>query len=198
MLFFASAVPVVIATMAAYQDAGEPIVRDKEKGVWKRYLVTPVSNWDLVIGDVISGTAKAIVASTLAYAITVILIGPSYIGAIGIINGFFIILISVIGWVGFSVLVASRMKYNTYYSLGMLMNLLIFATSGMFYPIEGLPIWFRVLSYVNPLTYTVEAFRGMMLRGLTILDLGTNFFFLLLFSVAMILAGVLSLRRRIE
>jgi len=128
-------------------------------------------------------------ASTIAYIVSVVLIGYDYIGRVSVLNGFFIVLISVVGWVGFSVLVASRLKYNSYYSLGVIMNLLIFATSGMFYPIEGLPVWFRALSYVNPLTYTVEALRAMMLRRLTILDLGTSFLFLLLFSAVMILAG---------
>ena len=104
--FFASAVPASIATMAAYQATGMPIVQDKEKGVWKRYVVTPVSNWDLVVGDVIGGTVKTMVSSTLAYAITVILIDYNYIGAESVLNGFFLILISVVGWVGTSILIA--------------------------------------------------------------------------------------------
>ncbi len=198
IMFFASAVPVILASMSAYQEAGEPIVRDKEKEVWKRYIVTPVSNWDLVIGDVLSGTVRSLIACAIAYIVAVLIVGYNYVGLASFLSGFLVVFISVVGWVGFSVLVASRLKYNSYYSLGVLLNLVVFATSGMFYPVQGLPIWFRVLAYANPLTYTVDALRGIMLRRLTILDLGMNLVILLVFSAVMILVGVLSLRRHIE
>lgn len=196
--FFASAVPAMIAFQGAYQGAGISIVHDKEKGVWERYLVTPISNWGFMLGTVASSTVKAMISSLLAYTIATFIIGPSYVGPYNFLNGLLLLAISVVGWVGLSITIATRLSYNSYFTIGMLSNILILATSGMLYPVQGLPLWLKIIAYINPLTYSVEAFRGIMLRQLPISYLGWNFLFLLIFSLALIGIGVISLSRRIK
>jgi ABC-2 type transport system permease protein len=42
------------------------------------------------------------------------------------------------------------------------MNLALFPLlffSGAFFPVDGLPAWMKVLAYVNPLTYAVDALQ---------------------------------------
>lgn len=135
--FFASAVPAMVAFQGAYQGAGMSIVQDKEKGVWQRYIVTPISNWGFMLGTLASSTVKALVSSVLAYTIAALIIGSNYIGPYYFLNGLLLLAISVIGWVGFSITIATRLSYNSYFTIGMLSNILIFATSGMLYPVQG-------------------------------------------------------------
>ena len=41
----------------------------------------------------------------------------------------------------------------------------IFFASNAIYPVAMMPAWMQVVARVNPLTYQVDALRGLMLAG---------------------------------
>ena len=41
----------------------------------------------------------------------------------------------------------------------------LFFASNAIYPISIMPGWLQVISYINPLTYEVDALRSLMLAG---------------------------------
>jgi ABC-2 type transport system permease protein len=43
----------------------------------------------------------------------------------------------------------------------------LFFASNAIYPISIMPGWLKVISYINPLTYEVDALRSLMLAGET-------------------------------
>ena len=45
------------------------------------------------------------------------------------------------------------------------MTMPLFFASNALYPIEMMPAWIKVLSYVNPLRYQVDALRSLMIVG---------------------------------
>jgi ABC-type polysaccharide/polyol phosphate export permease len=59
-------------------------------------------------------------------------------------------------------LVKSRERFG---GLGQLMSMLLFFASNAIYPISLMPPWLQVLSHLNPLTYQVDALRGVMLAN---------------------------------
>jgi len=69
------------------------------------------------------------------------------------------------------------------------MTMPLFFASNAIYPIEIMPPWLQVVSHINPLTYEVDALRGVMLLNGTSLY-GYWFDALILLSVLIVLTFI--------
>jgi ABC-2 type transport system permease protein len=72
--------------------------------------------------------------------------------------------------------------------VGQLLTMPMFFASNAIYPLELMPNWLRVVALVNPLTYLIDALRGLVtIDGETIYGYSIDFavllgvFFVLLF-----------------
>src|SRR5271154_7414681 len=59
-------------------------------------------------------------------------------------------------------LVKSRERFMGF---GQLMTMPLFFASNAIYPITMMPRWLQVVALLNPLTYLVDALRGLMIVG---------------------------------
>jgi ABC-2 type transport system permease protein len=80
-----------------------------------------------------------------------------------------VVVVVILGAVVFSLfsiiiacLVKSRERFN---GMGQLLTMPLFFASNAIYPIAIMPHWLQVISHLNPLTYQVDALRGMMLAN---------------------------------
>jgi ABC-2 type transport system permease protein len=92
-------------------------------------------------------------------------------------------------FIGLGLIFASKMKDMQGFSI--VMNFIIFPLfflSGALYPIQNLPGWVRVLSYIDPLTYGVDGLRGTLIGASAAPPL-VNLLILIGFSVVMVLLG---------
>jgi len=64
----------------------------------------------------------------------------------------------------------------------------IFFLSGALFPLKGLPSWLSFLMYLDPLTYGVDALRGVML-GIFHFSIIIDFTVIIVFCASMLLAG---------
>jgi ABC-2 type transport system permease protein len=78
------------------------------------------------------------------------------------------------------------LKRDRLMGIGQMMTMPLFFASNALYPVSIMPAWLRVLSKVNPLSYEVEALRGLLLG--THARLGLDFGVLL----AAVLIGVVT------
>ena len=71
----------------------------------------------------------------------------------------------------------------------------LYFLSGALFPLDNIPIWLSILTSINPATYAVEALRSSMLgvdgKNIFIVNIGV----LLITTVALGMAGILSFRR---
>jgi ABC-2 type transport system permease protein len=49
--------------------------------------------------------------------------------------------------------------------IGQLLTMPLFFASNAIYPLEIMPDWLRVIARINPLTYLIDALRGLMISG---------------------------------
>lgn len=64
---------------------------------------------------------------------------------------------------------ASRMKDEQ--GFGLIMNFLVFPMlflSGAFVPFNNFPLWIKIVSYINPMTYGVDGLRYALLGASTL------------------------------
>jgi ABC-2 type transport system permease protein len=142
--------------------AGVSLVWDREFGFLKEVLVAPISRISVAVG-------KALGAATIAMlqGIIILLFAPligvslSVWTVLALLPLMFLLAASM-GSLG--ILLATRIRSMEAFQavMQMLMFPMIFL-SGVFFPMEGLPVWMSVLVKINPATYGIAPIRQVVL-----------------------------------
>lgn len=153
---------------------GIQIIWERDAGVLTKLLVTPTPRSALVAGKAFASglrsLAQAVVVLVLAALLGVGLTANPLrlLGVVVILmlsSGFFSCLSMTIAG-----LVLSRDRLM---GIGQAITMPLFFGSNALYPSAIMPSWLRAISGVNPLSYTVDALRGLLIR--TPSHLGVDF-----------------------
>lgn len=68
------------------------------------------------------------------------------------------------------------------------------AFSGVIYPIEVMPKLFQIFSNLFPTTFSLKVIRGRIIEDLSYLELLFNLFIVIIFSVVLIIIGIISIK----
>jgi len=68
--------------------------------------------------------------------------------------------------------------------------------SGLFIPVDQLPVVLEWISKFLPLTYGVEGIRAMMLQGQSLLDIGRDIWILAAYAAGLLILASLTLRQK--
>ena len=140
--------------------AGVSTVWDREFGFLKEVLIAPVPRVNIVLGKLLAGTLVTSLQAllTLVFAPLVGLwIGP--LALLGIVG---VVLLTACSVVAMALVIAARLKtFEGFSNLANLVALPLFFLSGSMYPIDDAPGWLALLIRLNPMTYAVDAMRGL-------------------------------------
>ncbi len=144
--------------------SGLSMVWDREFGFLREVMVAPLSRTGIVLGKVTGNGVIAIGQGLIMLALAPIIgVKIDFILVLKLIP---LLLIVSICLSGLGILMASRMRSQQGFQ--MLMQIIIMPLiflSGVFFPINNVPVWLEVLSKFNPLTYGVDAIRQVFLSG---------------------------------
>ena len=192
--------PGVIALgmfMTVMIGGGMSYLDDKQRGVHEGYLVTPITKLELVLGQNIAGTVKAVVTGTM-----VTILGALVAGVFDIFQPLrFLVLVLLILMVSFafmammSCLVARMNDPLLPRAMFGILNTLLYFPSGAIYPVQSLPSWLRWITIVDPFTYAVHGLRVLLLKGAAMRVVLPDVAFLALFA-GLMFAGSVKLFRR--
>jgi ABC-2 type transport system permease protein len=143
---------------------GIQIIWERDAGVLAKLLTTPTSRSALVCG-------KAFAAGVRASAQVVIVLVASALLRIGLdwnpLHLLGALVVVVLGSAFFSLLSVSiagvALRRDRLMGIGQAITMPLFFASNALYPVSVMPGWLHVLSTVNPLSYEVDALRGMLL-----------------------------------
>ncbi len=141
--------------------SGVIVIMDRQFGFLKETLVAPVSRVSIIIGKSLGGATTAIFQGLLMLGIAMLL-GVSIDLTIMPLLLLLMALVS-ISFVSLGVAIASMME--DMHGFQLVMNFLImpmFFLSGALFPLDNAPDVIRYVSYIDPLTYGVEAFRFLL------------------------------------
>lgn len=164
--------------------AGIGIIMDKQYGFLKEVMVAPLSRASIIFGKAIGistgAIVQAIILLLLSFVVGVQMTPLIFLGALGIST------IIAIGFSGLGLLIASFMDSMEGFNLVMSFVILpVFLLSGALFPVTNLPTWLSFIVYLDPLTYGVDALRGVIL-GQSVLPPIISTGVILLFAAAMI------------
>jgi len=139
------------------------VVQDKEFGYMREILVSPISRVSIAVGKVLGGSTVAVFQG-LMMLIFVPFIGVS-ISVLMILKLIPIMFLVAFALSSIGLIIASSLK--TAQGFQMVIQVLVFPMlflSGALFPLSGMPVWMNFLVKINPLTYSVDMFKKVILQ----------------------------------
>ena len=142
--------------------AGVSLVWDREFGFLKEVLVAPISRISVAVGKAL-GAATVAMLQGIIILLFAPLIGVSLsVWTVLALLPLMFLLAASMGSLG--ILLATRIRSMEAFQavMQMVMFPMIFL-SGVFFPMDGLPVWMSVLVKINPATYGIAPIRQVVL-----------------------------------
>jgi ABC-2 type transport system permease protein len=153
---------------------GIQIIWERDAGVLTKLLVTPTPRSALVLGKSFAAGIRA-ASQVVVVLVLAAVLGVALTGTPGAILGAFVVVM--LGAAFFSCLSMTVagvvLKRDRLLGIGQMITMPLFFASNALYPIHVMPGWLQVLSRVNPLSYEVDALRGLLIGSPA--DLGLDF-----------------------
>lgn len=143
--------------------SGVDLIWDRQFGFLKETMVAPVSRLEIVLGKVFGGASVATIQGIIVFLLTLI-VGFKPINWILIPIGFVTIFLVAVLFTSLGVIIASEMTDMQGFQL--IVNFLImpiFFLSGALFPLGELPKVVEIITKIDPLTYGVDAVRGLFI-----------------------------------
>lgn len=172
---------------------GSYLVWDRKIDLLKAVLVTPLSRQIIFLGKVLSGITFAMIQTAIILVFG-LFVGINYtFSSIGL--ALLTIVITAAALTAIGLTIGSLMKSPEGFQLIITFVIFpLFFLSGALFPLENLPTYLAMLTTANPLTYIVDALRGLLI-GLQYYGGLENIVVLTGFAVITNLIGIQAFKR---
>ncbi len=194
--YFIPGLLVVMCQMMAVMLTSNSIVREKEKGTLEQLFMTPVRAEELIIGKLIPYLALTVLEFCLITLLMVTIFWVPIHGSFWTLLG--LGLPFIIGMLGLGLWISTKAATRDA-SMQLSMGTVIpsIFLSGYVFPVESMPPAFKVVAYVIPTTWMIDASRGVILRGAGWSDLGLHAIILWGMALMLITLSALSFQKRL-
>lgn len=173
------------------------LVREREQATIEQLLVTPISRFALIAGKMIPYGIVAlfdfVVVSLLAKLIFKMPFSGAALPATGLAILFILALLALGALI--STLSQTQLQANFMAVFVIVPSVLM---SGFVFPIEAIPPWLQPVAWSLPMTYFVDAIRGLTLKRAAIADLTRDFVVLAGFMVGFTLLSLARFRKQLS
>jgi len=172
-------------------------IDDKARGLHEGYLVTPITKLELIAGFNVSGTIKAVLAGMAIMLIGSLIAGvPSPFDPLRIVRLFVLIVVTAFALISMMFLLMVRITDPLLpRAIFGVLNTVLYFPSGAVYPQQGFPGWMQVIAKIDPFTYSVHAFKSLLLKNTGFDAITGDILYLLAFSVVTMTAATSLFKR---
>lgn len=162
------------------------IVREKEVGTMEVLLVSPVRPAKIIFAKMIPYFAISCIVLILILLLARYLLDVPMTGGMWGIFSLSLLYLALSLSLGLLVSTIARTQVAALLISAMVMMMPILMLSGMLFPIENLPTFFKVVSNIVPARWYIDAVRKMMIQGLPLTAVWENCAILLGMTVAIL------------
>jgi ABC-2 type transport system permease protein len=172
-------------------------IDDKARGLHEGYLVTPITKFELIAGFNLSGTIKAVLSGVVLMTIGSVIAGvPNAFDTLRLLRLFVVIVITALALISMMFLIMVRVTDPLLpRAIFGVLNTLLYFPSGAVYPQQGFPAWLQVIAVVDPFTYSVHAFKNLLLKNTGLGAITGDLVYLAVFSIVAMTAATALFRR---
>jgi ABC-2 type transport system permease protein len=170
---------------------GISIIWERDLGIVHKFLVSPTPRSALVLGKALSAGVRGLSQMVIVYIIAAFLGVRINWNPLALIGVALAVMLGAGIFATLSFIIACLVKNRErFMGIGQLLAMPLFFASNAIYPLSLMPLPIRILSQVNPLTYQVDAIRGLMLAESSMhFSLLLNYAVLLTVLVALVALG---------
>jgi ABC-2 type transport system permease protein len=187
--------------------SGQNIQFDKQYGLMKEIVVSPLPRSQILLGVTLGGITKALIQAVIVILFGYVLgiqffFGLTATAALTAIGGvlFFAVLFS-LSMMFLSSAIAMKVRdHNVSQAIITILTLPLFFASNALYPLDSLPMALKIVAYLNPLTHFINGMRFYGISSdfysfgvhyvITLGELLVSLGFLVVFGVIMFLVSV--------
>lgn len=174
------------------------IVREKEIGTLEQLNVTPLARWELITGKMIPYVAIGLIDVVLVLIVALVWFEIPMRGSIALLFGMCLIyLLTTLGLGLFVSTISSTQQQAMMTSIFFFLLPMVYL-SGFIFPIENMPQWIQLLTYLLPLRYFLEIVRGIFVKGIGLEILWPQALSLFAWGVAMLMLATMRSSKRLS
>jgi ABC-2 type transport system permease protein len=142
---------------------GIQIIWERDAGVLAKLMVTPAPRVALVAGKAFASGIRA-VTQAIAVLIVAALLGVDLqLAPLRLLGVICVLLLGSAFFCCLSITIAGLvLSRERLMGIGQAITMPLFFASNALYPVELMPGWLQVINHINPLSYQVEALRGLL------------------------------------
>lgn len=184
----------IILTFTLIQFTAMAIVRERERGTLEQLQVTPVSRLEIILGKLFPFVLIGVFQLTLITVLMVFLFRVPIAGSVAQLYLAGLLFMAAVLGLGMLLSTVAKTQMQAM-QLSFLFLLPFVFLSGYVFPIDGMPRFFQVVTYLIPARYFIEVIRGIVLRGASLLELWRPMAWLTAYTVLIVGAAVLRFKK---
>jgi ABC-2 type transport system permease protein len=186
---------VVIIMIVTVQQTAVTLVTERVEGTAEQLFVSPLKNGELVVGKVLPWAVLGFLDTVAITAVSIVVFHVPLRGDVTVLAvGMFAFVVCALS-IGMVISAVAPTIESANLVAILIAFLPGFMLSGMAFPLDSIPPFLQLVSYLFPGRYMVEIARGVFLRGAGWQILGAEVLRLFLYAaIALALASVLNRR----
>ncbi len=143
---------------------GIQIIWERDAGVLTKLLATPTPRAALIIGKSFAAGIRAMIQVVVVLVVSSLLGVTLTLNPLRIAGACVFVLMGSAFFACLSMTIAGVvLKRDRLMGIGQMITMPLFFASNALYPISVMPTWLKAISLVNPLSYEVDALRGLLI-----------------------------------
>ncbi len=163
--FMVPAVLVMVLMLVLTILSAMAIVKEKETGTIEQIVVTPLRDWEFILGKMIPFTITGFIQVILVLVVTVYFFKVPLRGSLPALFVLSVLFVIVGLGLGIFVSTVSKTQQQATMTAQFLLLFPMMILSGFIFPISNMPKFFQYITYLVPIRYALEIVRGIFLKG---------------------------------
>lgn len=184
----------ILVTAIGFLLAGLNLVREKEIGTIEQINVTPVRKYHFIVSKMFPFLCIGLVDLAAGMLIGKLAFNIPFEGSIPLL--FLASAIFMIAVLGLALFISTFSGTQQQFMFVAFFFMIVFILmSGIFTPLESMPVWAQKFDMANPVAYLMRINRMVMLKGSTIRDISSDIYALIIIAVVFVTLAVRRYRK---
>ena len=194
--YMAPGILVILVTIIGLFLSSLNLVREKEMGTIEQLNVTPIKKYHFIIGKMMPFLIIALLDLTFGLVVAKVVFGLPFRGNILTLYVFTSVYLFLVMSIGLFVSAISDTQQQVLF-VSFFFLIVFIIMSGLFTPVESMPVWAQNLNKINPVYYLIRIIRNVVLKGSGLLDMTRELISLVVYGLIMFSLAVWRYRKTV-
>jgi ABC-2 type transport system permease protein len=186
----------VLVTILTMMLTAMNIVREREIGTIEQLNVTPIRKYQFIIGKLLPFLFIGLFDLAIGLAAGKLIFDIPMVGSLWLVFAFCVVNLIATLAVGMLISTAAETQQQAMFISWFFMMIFILM-SGLFTPIDSMPLWAQYLTIPNPIAHFVDVMRKVLLKGSGFDDIKDHFYTMLVLGPLLISLAIWRYRKTI-